>query len=110
MDIPLNAVVEFILIDEGTLSGVVLRNSNLHFFKYIKNTLIQIEDHFTGLSHPFHLHGHYYYVMNTARAEDFGVEKMTVDIAKRLHIRGLIKSLVVVRIIAANPGNYFYSN
>ncbi|XP_041977206.1 laccase-5-like [Aricia agestis] len=97
VDIPLNAVVEIVLVDE-----------------------VQI----VNLSHPFHLHGYSYNVVGIGRSPDQNVKKINLKHALDLDRRGLLErhlkqgdlppakdtiavpnnGYVIVRFRATNPG------
>ncbi|XP_058465687.1 uncharacterized protein LOC131439093 [Malaya genurostris] len=98
IDIPLNAIVEVVLVDE-------VQQDNL--------------------SHPFHLHGHYFSVIGMGRSPDTTVKKINLRHALDLDRRGLLNrqfnlpplkdtiavpnnGYVVLRFRANNPGYWLF--
>ncbi|XP_011177989.1 uncharacterized protein LOC105209329 isoform X1 [Zeugodacus cucurbitae] len=98
IDIPLNAIVEMVLVDE-------VQQPNL--------------------SHPFHLHGYSYSVIGIGRSPDTSVKKINLKHALDLDRRGLLhrqynlppnkdtipvpnNGYVVLRFRADNPGFWFF--
>ncbi|KAG5670509.1 hypothetical protein PVAND_000768 [Polypedilum vanderplanki] len=98
VDIPLNAVVEIVLIDE-------VQQPNI--------------------SHPFHLHGYSYHVIGMGRSPDKTIKKISLKHALDLNRRGLLNrnfqshplkdnvavpnnGYVVLRFKADNPGPWFF--
>lgn len=101
VDIPLNAVVEVVLVDE-----------------------VQI----ANLSHPFHLHGYAYNVIGIGRSPDQNVKKINLKHALDLDRRGLLErhlkqgdlppakdtiavpnnGYVIIRFRANNPGFWLF--
>lgn len=98
VDIPLNAIVEVVLVDEVQQ---------------------------TNLSHPFHLHGYSFNVIGMGRSPDTTVKKINLKHALDLDRRGLLhrefslppfkdtiavpnNGYVVIRFRADNPGNIYY--
>lgn len=98
VDIPLNAIVEVVLVDEVQQ---------------------------TNLSHPFHLHGYAFNVIGMGRSPDTSVKKINLKHALDLDRRGLLNrefgrpplkdtiavpnnGYVIIRFRADNPGFWLF--
>lgn len=122
IDIPLNAIVEIVLVDEGnvlTIYSFVCREvySNV----LLLHPLCAVQQ--PNLSHPFHLHGYGFNVIGIGRSPDTTVKKINLKHALDLDKRGLLhrqynlpplkdtiavpnNGYVVLRFRADNPGNF----
>lgn len=114
VDIPLNAIVEVVLVDEGKLPGLLEYSDAKASFGFLS---VQQPN----LSHPFHLHGYAYNVIGIGRSPDSNVKKINLKHALDLDRRGLLhrqynlpplkdtiavpnNGYVVMRFRADNPG------
>lgn len=114
VDIPLNAIVEVVLVDEGKLPGLFEYSDAKAWFGFLS---VQQPN----LSHPFHLHGYAYNVIGIGRSPDSNVKKINLKHALDLDRRGLLhrqynlpplkdtiavpnNGYVVMRFRADNPG------
>lgn len=114
VDIPLNAIVEVVLVDEGE------RVSGLNYAEGVTNLpFLSVQQ--PNLSHPFHLHGYAFNVIGIGRSPDSNVKKINLKHALDLDRRGLLhrqynlpplkdtiavpnNGYVVLRFRADNPG------
>lgn len=132
VDIPHNAVVEVVLVDEGNLKNELNSVSKKKKKnKQINSSLFSLFDPFLellptvqqpNLSHPFHLHGYAFNVIGIGRSPDKNVKKINLKHALDLDKRGLLNrqfnlppakdtiavpnnGYVIFRFRADNPGN-----
>lgn len=117
IDIPRDAIVEIVLVDEGMCDAAML--------KFERNNIWFVEFDFVvqqpNLSHPFHLHGYGFNVVGIGRSPDTNVKKINLKHALDLDRRGLLhrqydlppvkdtiavpnNGYVVLRFRADNPG------
>lgn len=117
IDIPLNAIVEVVLVDEGKNQSHFTNIQRPKFIFKKKHILVQQPN----LSHPFHLHGYSFNVIGIGRSPDTNVKKINLKHALDLDRRGLLhrqydlppqkdtiavpnNGYVVLRFRADNPG------
>lgn len=117
VDIPLNAIVEVVLVDEGMRRLRSTLNKNKFIFAFC-STVQQ-----TNLSHPFHLHGTSFHVIGMGRSPDTNVKKINLKHALEWDRKGLLhrqfgkpplkdtiavpnNGYVVLRFRADNPGQF----
>lgn len=115
IDIPLNAIVEIVLVDEG-MHKFFLEFKNHPIIIFLSTAVQQ-----PNLSHPFHLHGYGMNVIGIGRSPDTNVKKINLKHALDLDRRGLLhrqynlppikdtiavpnNGYVVLRFRADNPG------
>lgn len=122
VDIPLNAIVEVVLVDEG-MSNCHNPNSNYIFFFFGFLSLSPLDPlvQQTNLSHPFHLHGTSFHVIGMGRSPDANIKKINLKHALDWDRKGLLhrqfgkpplkdtiavpnNGYVVLRFRADNPG------
>lgn len=118
VDIPLNAIVEVVLVDEGIYKINAKRHLLIKTFFIVQSP---------NLSHPFHLHGYSFNVIGIGRSPDRNIKKINLKHALDLDRRGLLhrqfnlppakdtiavpnNGYVVLRFRADNPGMLLYSN
>lgn len=116
IDIPLNAVVEVVLVDEGKTTPP----SSLNYFY---DLFVSVQQ--PNLSHPFHLHGQVFNVIGIGRSPDRNVKKINLKHALDLDRQGLLhrqfnlppgkdtiavpnNGYVVLRFRAENPGFWLF--
>lgn len=87
VDIPLNAIVEIVLVDEGIY--YILIDFSILKFQDITNHFLFIVQ-IANLSHPFHLHGYAFNVIGIGRSPDKNVKKINLKHALDLDRRGLL--------------------
>lgn len=135
IDIPVNAIVEIVLVDEGRRFYLFaspfcreLTSQCFHFSPerttkttWIINVISPVQQ--PNLSHPFHLHGYGYSVIGIGRSPDTNVKKINLKHALDLDRRGLLhrqynlpptkdtiavpnNGYVVLRFRADNPGKW----
>nr|CAD7396798.1 unnamed protein product [Timema poppensis] len=122
VDIPLNAVVEIVLVDEdakGSVGAMAPTGIGLE----TPEIAHQIQQ--PNLSHPFHLHGYAFNVIGMGRSPDRNVKKINLKHALDLDRRGLLhrqfnlppgkdtiavpnNGYVVLRFRADNPGYWLF--
>ncbi|XP_043269699.1 laccase-like isoform X2 [Venturia canescens] len=93
-ELPLGAIIEIVLVDEAQIPG---------------------------MSHPFHLHGHSFYIIGQGCASEYNITSIDVDIAKQLDQDGKMErhlsrppskdtyavpnnGFTIIRMVANNPG------
>lgn len=117
IDIPRDAIVEIVLVDEGMCDAAMLKFERINIWFVEFDFVVQQPN----LSHPFHLHGYGFNVVGIGRSPDTNVKKINLKHALDLDRRGLLhrqydlppvkdtiavpnNGYVVLRFRADNPG------
>lgn len=87
VDIPYNAIVEVVLVDEGKSDRFGINGKLMERHRSMKLFLTVQQP---NLSHPFHLHGYAFNVIGIGRSPDKNVKKINLKHALDLDKRGLL--------------------
>lgn len=87
VDIPYNAIVEVVLVDEGKSDRFGINGKLMERQRSMKLFLTVQQP---NLSHPFHLHGYAFNVIGIGRSPDKNVKKINLKHALDLDKRGLL--------------------